>query len=130
MYLKHLYKTVNKVMCYWINCTRRVLPHWYLSWFHRRRQKKILSCIIGRIRSYIYKMLGINFAVFTSFTHLKRKIKNCNISLKFIMLTYDNQIFRNWFIIYWHLTKISVEINKCLILEPNELSITTTIMIY
>ena len=41
------------------------------------------------------------------------------------MLTYNNQIFRNFFgIIQYHLTKISDRINKCIIFEPNELSIT------
>ena len=52
--------------------------------------------------------------------------KNINISLKFIMLTDNNQIFRNCFviIIYCHLTKVSSQINKCIIFEPNEISIT------
>ena len=36
-----------------------------------------------------------------------------------------NQIFRNCFvIIYCHLTKVSSQIKKCIIFEPNELSIT------
>ena len=36
----------------------------------------------------------------------------------------NNQIFRNYFvIIYCHLTKVSSQINKCIIFEPNELSI-------
>ena len=33
----------------------------------------------------------------------------------------NNQIFRNCFIIYCHLTKVSSQINKCIIFEPNEL---------
>ena len=38
---------------------------------------------------------------------------------------YNNQIFRNYFvIIYCNLTKASSQINKCIIFEPNELSIT------
>ena len=42
-----------------------------------------------------------------------------------MMLTDNNQIFRNCFvIIYCHLTKISSQINKCMIFEPNERSIT------
>ena len=42
-----------------------------------------------------------------------------------MMLTDNNQIFRNSFvIIYCHLTKVSSPINKCIIFEPNELSIT------
>ena len=37
----------------------------------------------------------------------------------------NNQIFRNCcVIIYCHLTKVSSQINKCIIFEPNELSIT------
>ena len=41
------------------------------------------------------------------------------------MLTDKNQIFWNcFFIIYCHLTKVSFQINKCVIFEPNELSIT------
>ena len=41
------------------------------------------------------------------------------------MLTYNNQVFRNCFvIIHYHLTKISSRINKCIIFEPNDLSIT------
>ena len=40
------------------------------------------------------------------------------------MLTYNNLIMRNCFIIHYHLTNISAQINKCIIFEPNELSIT------
>ena len=41
------------------------------------------------------------------------------------MLMDNNQIFRNCFvIIYCHLTKVSSQINKCIIYEANELSIT------
>ena len=41
------------------------------------------------------------------------------------MLTDNNHIFSNCFvIIYCHLTKVSSQINKCIIFEPNELSIT------
>ena len=41
------------------------------------------------------------------------------------MLIYNNQIFRNCFvIIHCHLTKISARINKCKTFEPNKLSIT------
>ena len=41
------------------------------------------------------------------------------------MLTDNNQIFRNCFvIIYCHLTNVSSQINKCIIFERNELSIT------
>ena len=42
-----------------------------------------------------------------------------------MMLTDNNQIFRNCFvIIYCHLTKGSSQINQCIIFEINELSIT------
>ena len=46
------------------------------------------------------------------------------------MLTDDNQIFRNCFvIIYCHLTKVSSQINKCIIIVgPNELSTTLSIL--
>ena len=47
------------------------------------------------------------------------------------MLTDNNQIFRNCFvIIYCHLTKVSSQINKCIIFEPNELSITLSTLWY
>ena len=70
------------------------------------------------------------FCNLTSFIPLRRKIKNINnISLKFIMLTDNNQILRNCFvIIYCHLTKVSAQINKSIIFEPNELSITQSLM--
>ena len=66
------------------------------------------------------------FCNLTSFIRLRRKIKNNNnIYLKLIMLTDNNQIFRNCFvIIYCHLTKVSSQINKFIIFQPNELSIT------
>ena len=41
------------------------------------------------------------------------------------MLTDNNQIFRNWFvIIHHHLTNVSAQIIQCIIFERNELSIT------
>ena len=65
------------------------------------------------------------FCNLTSFKLLRRKIKNINISLKFIMLTDNNQIFRNWFvIIHRHLTKVSAQIIQCIIFKHNELPIT------
>ena len=39
-------------------------------------------------------------------------------------LGYNNQIFWNCFIIYYHLGKVFTQINKCMIFEPNELYIT------
>ena len=48
-----------------------------------------------------------------------------------MMLTDDNQIFRNCFvIIYCHLKKVSSQINKCIIFEPNELSIKLSTLWY
>ena len=70
------------------------------------------------------------FCNLTSFIRLLRKIKNINISLKFIMLTGNNQIFRNWFvIIHRHLTKVSGQIIRCIIFERNELSITLSTLL-
>ena len=41
------------------------------------------------------------------------------------MLTDNNQIFRNWFVIIQrHLTKVSAYMIQCIIFERNELSIT------
>ena len=40
------------------------------------------------------------------------------------MLTDNNQIFVNWFVIIHHLTKVSAQIIQCIIFERNELSIT------
>ena len=41
------------------------------------------------------------------------------------MFTDNSQIFRNCFvIIYCHFTKVSSQINKCIIFEPNELYVT------
>ena len=64
----------------------------------------------------------------TLFIRQMRKIKHLiNLSSKFIMLTYNNQIFRNCFvIIHRHLTKVSARINKCIIFEPTGLSITVS----
>ena len=47
-----------------------------------------------------------------------------------MMLTDNNQIFRNCFIIYCHLTKVTCQINKCIIFEPNELFITLSTLWY
>ena len=47
------------------------------------------------------------------------------------MLTDNKQIFRNCsIIIYCHLTKVSSQINKCIIFQPNELSITLSTLWY
>ena len=103
----------------------------FIAWFHIGRQFFLLSCIIARIRGYVYKMPGTNSAILLhlfGYNHLF----GCNltsfinnISLKFIMLKDNNQIFTNCFVvIYSHLTKVSSQINKCIIFEPDELSIT------
>ena len=69
-------------------------------------------------------LYGINSASYL-FIRLRRKIKNINISLKFMMLTDNNKISRNWFvIIHRHLTKVSAQIIQCIIFGRNELSIT------
>ena len=31
----------------------------FITWFHTRRIKNVLSCVIARIRGYVYKVLGI-----------------------------------------------------------------------
>ena len=47
------------------------------------------------------------------------------------MLTDNNQIFRNWFvIIHRHLTKDSAQIIQYIIFESNELSITLSTLRY
>ena len=46
------------------------------------------------------------------------------------MLTDNNQIFKNWFvIIHRHPTKVSAQIIQCRIFELNELSITLSILL-
>ena len=40
------------------------------------------------------------------------------------MLTDNNQISSNWFVIIHHLTKVAAQIIQCTIFERNELSIT------
>ena len=69
------------------------------------------------------------FCNLTSLIRLRRKIKNINnISLKFIMLTYNNQTFRNCFgiiigIIYCHLTKVSAKIRFSLVFKFTSASV-------
>ena len=86
----------------------------YTILFYRQNQRLCLQ-------STRYKFCNL-----TSFIRPLRKIKNINnISLKFIMLTDNNQIFRNWFvIIHRYLTKVSAQIIQCIIFERKELSIT------
>ena len=95
-----------------------------------RAPKNVLSCIIARIRDHVYKVIDINSAILL---HLfgGDEIKNINISLKCIMFTDNNQIFRNWFvIIHRHLTKVSAQIIQCIIFKRNELTITLSTLWY
>ena len=124
MHLKRLYQTVNKVRCHWINRTCPVFNLFDIHYMvpYRESKNNVLSCIIARIRIWLcLQSARYKFCNLTSFIWLSRKTKNINISLKF-MLTDNNQIFRNCFvIIYCYLTKVSSQINKCIIFEPNEL---------
>ena len=111
-------------MCHFINRTSCFTSLIFIIWFHTGRLKK---CIILYYRPNQRLCLqSASFCNLTSFLRLRRKIKNINnISLKFIMLTDNNQISKNSVvIIYCHLTKVSSQINKCIIFEPNEQSIT------
>ena len=101
-------------------------------WFHTGILKNVLSCIIARIRGNVYKVLGINSAILLHLYGYDAKSKILIIFfLKFIMLTDNNQIFRNWFvIIHCHLTKVSAQIIQCIVFERNELSITLSTLWY
>ena len=123
---------INKVMCQWIN----------------------RSCVLLSILTFIFVPYGVPLKMyypvlspklelclqnawckFCNPTSLKRKFGNIkilnNISSKFIILSYNNQIFKNCFvIIHYHLTKVSARINKCIIFEPDELSIDTIYLLY
>ena len=91
-----------------------------------RALKKMYYRVLSPKLELCLQSARYKFCNLTSFIRLRRKIKNINnISLKFIMLTDNNQISRNCFvIIYCHLRKVSSQINKCIIFEPNELYIT------
>ena len=101
----------------------------FIIWFHSLRLKKILSCIIDRIRGYVYKVRGINFTILL---HLYGHDAKSKMLIIFYFIKFYNvnvqqlNVFRNCFVIinYCHLTKVSSQINKCIIFEPNELSIT------
>ena len=96
----------------------------FIIWFHTGRLKKCILYYRPNLRLCL-QSARYKFCNLTSFIWLWRKSKNNNISLKFIMLTNRNQIFTNCFvIIYCHVTKVSSQINKFIIFEPNELSIT------
>ena len=81
--------------------------------------KNVLSGIIAIIRCYVYKMLGINSTILLHlYVNSVKYIFFNNISSKFRILTYNNQIFKNCFVnIHYHLTKVSSRINKCRILH-------------
>ena len=102
----------------------------FIMWFQARHLKK---CIILYYRPNYRLWLQSSWYKFcnlTSFIWLQSKIKYIkNISLKCVMLTSNNQIFRNSFvIIYCHLTKVSSQINKCIIFEPNERQATNYVL--
>ena len=126
-HLKHLYQTVNKVMsltCHWINRTCRILPPWYSLYGSIQGAWKMCFPVLSQELEAMLQSAFYKFGNLTSFIRLRCKIKNINnISLKFIMLTDNNQIFRNCFIIYFHLKKVLSHLNKCIIFEPKELSI-------
>ena len=85
--------------------------------------KKMYYPVLSPELEAMFTKCRYKFCNLISFIWLRRKIKNINISLKFIMLTDNNQIFRNCFvIIYCHLTKVPSQINKRIIFEPNDLS--------
>ena len=103
----------------------------FIIWFHAGR---LIKCIIRDYRPkkrLCLQSARYKFRNLTSFKRLRRRIKNINnISLKFIMLKDNNQIFRNWFvIIHRHLTKVSAQIIQCIIFERNELSITLSTLL-
>ena len=102
-------------------------------WFHTGCLKNVFFCIIAWIRCYVYKVLGINSPILLHLYGYEANIKNINsISLKFIMITDNNQIFRNRFvIIHRHLTKFSAQIIQCIIFDRNELynTIKSTILL-
>ena len=102
----------------------------FIIWFHTGRLKNYYPVLSPELwlclQSARYKLCNL-----TSFIRLRRKIKNINISLKFIMLTDNKQIFRNWFVIIHRLlTKVSAQIIQCIIFERNELSITLSTLWY
>ena len=70
-------------------------------------------------KCYVY--IRKSYFIYTASTQNE---KNNNISWKFIMLTDNNKIFRNLFvIIHRHLTKVSAQVIQCIIFERNEVSI-------
>ena len=87
----------------------------FIIWFHTGHLKNVLSCIIARIRGYVYKVLGINSA---TLLHLYGYDVKSKIKYFFKIHNVD------FVIIYCHLKKVSSQIYMCIIFEPNELSIT------
>ena len=86
--------------------------------------KKMYYSVLSHELEAVYKVLGINSAILLHLYGYDAKSKILIYFLKFIMLTDNNQIFRNWFvIIHRHLTKVSAQIIQCIIFERNELSI-------
>ena len=97
----------------------------FIIYFHTGCLKNVLPGIIARIIGYVYKVIGINSAILLHLYGYDQKSKILIISLKFIVLTDNNEIFSNRFVIInRHLTKVSAQINQRIICENNELSIT------
>ena len=98
----------------------------FIICFHSGRRKKCIILYYCPNLRLCLQSARYKFCNLASFIWLRRKIKNINnILLIIIMLTDNNQIFRNWFvIIHRHLTKISAQIIQCIIFECNDLSIT------
>ena len=88
--------------------------------------KNALSCIIVKIRCYVYKIIGINSAILVHlFVNSVILIFKVIFKVNLYNVNSPHQTFKNCFvIILYHLTKDSSWINKCIIFEPNELSIT------
>ena len=85
--------------------------------------KTVLYFTITRMTGHVHKMFSINSAILLHL-YVKRVTSKMFIIFqqKIIMLTYTNQVFRNFFtIIHHHLTKVSAQTNKCIIFKPNEL---------
>ena len=81
---------------------------------------------MGRLKNVLSRELEAMFTkcevkiLQSYFIYTATTLRN-NISLK-IMLTDNNQIFRNWFIIHSRLTEVSAQIIQCIIFERYELS--------
>ena len=119
-----IYKTVNKVMFHWINRTCPVKTLLIVITVPNEVQKTRIVCQKKCLQNPCHK-LGYR----SSFTREDGKIIVLIIFQKIYNVNVKNQIFRNCFVmIHYHLTKVSPRINKSIIFEPNELSITQSTM--